>query len=144
MPAGMCGNVSLKSISPMNALLPKTLTLAVALLAGTTGLFAQAVGTPPVRPTVPMGEGPHGPRPGALPTEVQMMISQFNAQREDLLAQRRADLAALQAASAEKRADLLAKMHENQAARQVQQRELARGIREQLKALREARKNGGG
>jgi len=73
-----------------------------------------------------------------------MMISQFNAQREDLLAQRRADLAALQAASAEKRADLLAKMHENQAARQVQQRELARGIREQLKALREARKNGGG
>ncbi len=128
----------------MNALIPKTLTLAAALLAGSTGLFAQAAGTPPVRPTTPVGMGLNMPRPGATPTEVQTMIRQFDAQREALLAQRRVELAALLAATAEQRAALLAKMHESQAARQDQQRELARKIREELKTLREARKNGGG
>jgi len=136
--------LALKSISPMKALIPKTLTLAAVLLVGSTGLFAQAAGTPPARPTVPVGPGPLTPRPGGMPTEVQTMIRQFDAQREALLAQRRAELAALQAANAEQRAALLAKMHEAQAARQDQQRELARKIREELKALREARKNGGG
>jgi len=134
----------------MNASFPKTLTLAAALLAGSTGLFAQSAGTPstpgtpPARPTGPLGGGLLTPRPGALPTEVQAMIRQFDAQRETLLAQRREELAKLLAATAEKREAMLAEMHKNQAARQDQQRELARKIREELKTLREARKNGGG
>ncbi|MBL9203445.1 MAG: hypothetical protein JNN01_00060 [Opitutaceae bacterium] len=133
----------------MNSL-PKLLTLAAGLAAATTGLFAQTTGTTPstgtvpVRPTTPNGSVTLTPRPSVPPTEVQTLIRQFDAQREALLAQRRAELARLQNATAEERARILAEMQAAQAARQDEQRELARKIREELKVLREARRNGGG
>lgn len=133
----------------MNSL-PKLLTFAAGLAAAATGLFAQttgttpSIGTVPARPTTPNGSATLTPRPSAPPTEVQTLIRQFDAQREALLAQRRAELARLQNATAEERARILAEMQAAQATRQDEQRELARKIREELKVLREARRNGGG
>ena len=134
----------------MNAL-PKILSLTAGLMAASSPLFAQAtvttptVGTVPTRPTMPNGSfNPVRPTLPALPTEVQTLIRQFDAQRDALLAQRRAELARLQNATADERARILAEMQANQAQRQDEQRELARKIREELKALREARRNGGG
>ena len=128
-----------------------------ALLVGLTTGAVQAQGTtatpPNGRPAVlpPAGVPPasaligqlrgHG---GQLPPEVGALLERFRAQSEALLAERRVLLSGMASATVEERQAAIAALRELQKGLAVEQRELARQVREELRTLREARRNGGG
>lgn len=118
----------------------KLLTLVLSVLALNGALLAQSTTAPaapaarPAMPTLPKI---------TLPADLQALIKQFDAQRDAILAQRRADLEKLKNATEAERAKLLADMKAKGMSLSAEQRELARNIREELKKLRAARKTGG-
>jgi hypothetical protein len=118
----------------------KLLTLVLSLVALNGALFAQPTTAPgasarPAIPTLPKI---------TLPADLQALIKQFDAQRDAILAQRRADLEKLKNATEAERAKVLTDMKAKGMAVSAEQRELARNIREELKKLRAARKTTGG
>lgn len=122
----------------------KTLTLVLSILGLNGALLAQPT-TAPSAPTAPVSRPAMPTLPKiTLPADLQALIKQFDAQRDTILAQRRADLEKLKNATEAERAKLLADMKAKGIELSAEQRELARTIREELKKLRAARKTGGG
>jgi Skp family chaperone for outer membrane proteins len=115
----------------------KLLTLVLSVLAFNGALLAQPTTPPAARPALPTL-----PKI-TLPADLQALIQKFDAQRDVILAQRRADLEKLKNATAAERAKLLSDMKAKGMELSAEQRELARNIREELKKLRAARKTGG-
>jgi len=119
----------------------KILGFVLSLLALNGALLAQSTTTAPAPATRPAM--PTLPKI-TLPADLQALIRQFDAQRDSILARRRADLEKLKSATEAERAKLLADMKAKGLATSQEQRELAKSIREELKKLRAARKTGGG
>ena len=107
----------------------------LALPTTTTAPAAPSTSARPAMPTLPKI---------TLPADLQALIKQFDAQRDAMLAQRKADLEKLKNATEAERAKLLADMKAKGMALSAEQRELARSIREELKKLRDARKKTSG
>ena len=121
----------------------KLLTLVLSVLALNGALLAQST-TAPAAPAAPAARPAIPTLPKiTLPADLQALIKQFDAQRDAILAQRRADLEKLKNATEAERAKLLADMKAKGMSLSAEQRELARNIREELKKLRAARKTGG-
>ena len=122
----------------------KLLTLVLSVLALKGALLAQST-TAPAAPAARPAARPAMPTLPkiTLPADLQALIKQFDAQRDAILAQRRADLEKLKNATEAERAKLLADMKAKGMSLSAEQRELARNIREELKKLRAARKTGG-
>ena len=70
------------------------------------------------------------------------MLATFRAQREDYLADRKAILERLKAATGEERKAILEELRTGSAARDEEERSLGKQIRDELKQLRETRKGG--
>jgi hypothetical protein len=120
------------TLSRLLALSAGLLAFAVSGLAQTTPPTTTPPTTPPGRPTTP---------PGIINrTEVQARIAGFQEARDKALAERKALIEQLQGKTETERAAILSQLREQHAA----QRELARQIRDQLRAVREERRKGGG
>ena len=136
---------SAEGVAHLTTPMKKILTLALPLLALNGALLAQPTTTAapaapstsarPTMPTMPKI---------TLPADLQALIKQFDAQRDAMLAQRKADLDKLKNATEAERAKLLADMKAKGMELSAEQRELARNIREELKKLRDARKKTSG
>lgn len=139
----------------MKASFIKLLTLAATI--GLTSALAQDTTTP----TPGSGAGPgsgtgtgagrpewagQGRLAGAdnLPTEVQALVNRFQEQRQEWIANRQQLLDCMQDMTDEERAAAIAELRELQREQVRQQRDLARQIRAEMRALRNARRNGGG
>lgn len=79
-----------------------------------------------------------------LPTEVQALVNRFQEQRQEWIANRQQLLDCMQDMTDEERAAAIAELRELQREQVRQQRDLARQIRAEMRALRNARRNGGG
>jgi len=118
--------------------------LALAVSVGVGGLMAQQSPERPERPSGAENRGPtkiRVPKGVELPTAVQELVAQFQAQRSTLMESRRALQATLQGLSEEERKAAI------QAARSASeevnraQRDLARQVRKELLDLRKARRS---
>lgn len=116
------------------------LVLMAALLIGATGLLAQSTVTPP-------GMNPPTVRPNVNASDnakaMQTLLKQFETQRDQFIAARKAMLDKLPGATEAERKKILDELHADQKARNDEQRALAKQIRDELKKLRDARKSGG-
>lgn len=97
-------------------------------------------GVPPASAVIEQLRG----RGEQLPSEVGALLERFRVQREALLTERRALLSGMASVTVEERQAAIAAMRELQKGLAVEQRELARQVREELRTLREARRTGGG
>lgn len=124
------------------------LALASSLLVGATGLFAQTTDAnpPPVGVPPAVRGTPHqlNPNSSAIAQAVQNILQKFDLNRDQLMAERKALLDKLSAATtdAEKRA-ILSQLKADLAADKAQRAQLGKEIREELKKLREQRRGGG-
>lgn len=90
-----------------------------------------------------LGEGPSMPptmTPMPVHTPVQTLVQQFDAQRTQELAARASALEQLRAASPEQRSAIIAEMQAATQRQSAEQREAARELRSELRAMREERK----
>jgi Skp family chaperone for outer membrane proteins len=107
----------------------KLLLLSALMLASTPFLSAQA--TPAVPPGAAFG----------TPEQVRQMLQNFHAARQVILAQRMEIVRALQAVSEEDRKAIIAELRAMQKDLSAEHRALARTIREEMKQLRDQRRN---
>lgn len=77
----------------------------------------------------------------SLPVELQDMINDFRAQRAAFLAERKALFEELKNMTQEERAARIAELREQTREALMAQRDLAKSIREELRRLREERRN---
>lgn len=109
---------------------------APALLAQTAGPGAAGSNRPTTPPAM---EGPGSAHSEAMRTRLR----EFAAQREEFIAQRRELVARLQTATEEERQAIIAELRLQLQSRVEEQRALAKQIREEMKALREQRRQQG-
>lgn len=117
----------------MNSKMVKTLIGAVALALGVATGSAQQTGstnTQPIAPTAPAG---------ALGAQLRQIMTDHRATMQALLDQRKAALEAIKNAAPADREALKAALREVMRAQQQNQRELAKAIRDAIKARRDAR-----
>lgn len=129
----------------MNKLIKSLLVLG---LFGASALFAQDTGTTPPASTKPtVGQVLRKGMPGLgvkvdlskLPADVQTMIQDFNAQRDQLLASRKALLETLKGKTPEERKAAIEQLLASERTLLQEHRELAKEIRGKVRDLRRER-----
>jgi len=124
----------------------KKIIILIALAVGATGLLAQDA--PPADRPMPngLGLGLFNKRVdvSSLPADLQTLVTTFREQRATFLAERKAMFDQLKDMTAEERKAALEQLRTQIRDELQAQRDLARQIREQLRTLREERRNNPG
>ena len=124
----------------------KKLITLIILAVGSTSLIAQDA--PPTDRPMPngLGMGLFNKRVdvSSLPEDLQTMVNTFREQRASFLAQRKALYEQLRNATQEEREALIEQLRTQTREQLMQQRELAKNIREELRRLREERRGNPG
>ena len=124
----------------------KKIILFILFAATGAGLLAQS--EPPADKPMPngLGIGLFNKRVdvSTLPQELQDLVNQFRDQRAQFLAQRKAMFDQLKGLTAEERKAMLEQLRTQTRDELMAQRELAKQIREELRTLREQRRNNSG
>lgn len=131
-------------------ILTRVLLASAGLLVSALALSAQD--TPPPTDTPPADAPPaekppkrRGPSEHASDNAkaVHALLDQFKAQRDEFMAARRALIERLRNATEEEKRAILEQLKAEQKERVAEQRALGKQIRDELKKLREERRNGG-
>ncbi|HEX2613209.1 MAG TPA: hypothetical protein VHO02_06435 [Fibrobacteria bacterium] len=123
------------------------LTIAGVLLLSASSVLAQGKSKDPKDPKEPKDPPAHaGPNENASDNAkaVQLLLKGFKEKRDKVINDRKALIDQLKTASGDERQRILDELRADQKARSDEERALAKEIRDELKKLRDARKNGGG